>query len=379
MSSEEKADDPFAARRSGSHRRLLTLAAILSLVAGVVAVAVLVGRSGRSTPAERLGLVPGPVLLASDAPGYRALPASAALSVAITRASRCAGVAGSRSRAFALSAIQGYEGMQSQASGTGSSAAAATVLAPMRRARLTACMTAALKRIAALGPGSRIAFGSPSGGRLVFGSPSVTRPPFAVSGGNDDIDVTIALTAATTQQPVTDYLELRGFVVGRTAFALTTFSLAHGFPNILSDQLAQVLVRRVTSPASQTPSAPTEPAPVGGLAAAIGIDDVAEGVAAQAQSAAGNYADAHGGSFAAMTPAALQAAGAQGAVPIDPNFGMPYISKVTATAATYAITVHDPANTYPETFTIHRAANATITHTCTPDSGTHGACLNGSW
>lgn len=365
MSSEGRAArDAFGAQRTLSRRWLMTLAVLLGLVAVATVTAVLVGRSGHSMPAGA-----APVLLASDVPGYHALPAAAALSVAATRATECAGIAGSRSRAFARPAIQGYEGMQSQAAATTSPAAAAAELAPLRQASPTACMTAALERIAAAG----------AGGRLAFGPPIVTKPPFAVPGANDDIAISIALTAATTPEPTTDYLELRGFVVGHTTVTLMTFSLAHGFPNILTDQLTQVLVRRATAPATQTPPAPTEPAPAGGLAAAIGIDRVAEGIATQAQSAAGDYADAHGGSFTGMTPAALHAAAGGDDVPVEPNAGMPYVSRVSATAAAYAVTVSDPANTVPETFTIHRAANGTITRTCTPHRRTHGACLDGNW
>ena len=352
MTSESR--DAFGAERSSTRRWWPALAALLSVgVGAAVMTLVLVGQPGL------------PALLESDVPGYHPLAAGTALSVAATHAMECAGVSDSRSRAFTRTANLGDEGMQSQAAATSSPAAAAAALAPLRRANAKACMRSALERIAA----------TSVSGRVAPGLATVTREAFVLAGASNATE----LTAVATNGSTTDYLALRGFTVGRTIFTLMTFSLAHGFPTILADQLAEVLVRRATTPANHTGPTPTKPPPAGGLAAAIGVDQVAEGIAAQAQSAAADYADAHRGSFTGMTPATLRAAAGTDAVPVASNAGMPYVSAVRATAATYAITVSDPANTSLETFTVHRAANATITHTCTPAHGTDGACLDGTW
>ena len=130
--------------------------------------------------------------------------------------------------------------MQSQAVAASSFAAAAAAIAPLRRAAAMACMETALERIATAGQGAR----------LTFGALLVTRPAIAVPGVRAGSAVSLALRVTTPTGTTTDHLELWGFVLRRTAFALAnTFSLAHGFPDaVVARRLAAVLARRLAAP-----------------------------------------------------------------------------------------------------------------------------------
>jgi len=103
-------------------------------------------------------------------------------------------------------------------------------------------------------------------------------------------------------------------------------------------------------------------------------DASAKELAHTAQVAAETYATDHNGSYASLTPAALQSE--EASIVIASGTSNAYVVSATGTATGYAITVA-PARP-SETFTVTRAGG-TVTRTCTPSSGAHGGCLNGTW
>jgi hypothetical protein len=120
-----------------------------------------------------------------------------------------------------------------------------------------------------------------------------------------------------------------------------------------------------TSPA-QLSTAPLQPST--GDAAAAELARTAEvAIETLATDNNGSYAPANG------DPLAMSA---YGSIQIAPGNGEPYLSAITSTASSYAVTV---TSTTGDTFSVIRASSGLITRTCTPPHATSGTCVNGTW
>ena len=105
-------------------------------------------------------------------------------------------------------------------------------------------------------------------------------------------------------------------------------------------------------------------------------DASAKELAHTAQIAVEDYATDHSGNYTGLTAAALPSY--DSTIQTTSNGGSnAYVVSVTnATNTSYTVTT-SPANG-AETFSITRL-NGQITRTCTPSTGQHGGCVNGSW
>jgi type IV pilus assembly protein PilA len=104
------------------------------------------------------------------------------------------------------------------------------------------------------------------------------------------------------------------------------------------------------------------------------IDASAKELAHSAQIAAETYATDHSGSYAGLTAANLS----QYDSTIQTASGSgPYVVGVTNATAT-GFTVTTTTATGQEQFSIMRS-NGLTTRSCTPSTGVHGGCTNGSW
>jgi type IV pilus assembly protein PilA len=105
------------------------------------------------------------------------------------------------------------------------------------------------------------------------------------------------------------------------------------------------------------------------------VDAGAKSLANSAQIAAEGYAVDNRG-YGSLTPTILKQY--EQTIPIAAGSGSAYVSALTATATTYSITTSTPASG-GQTFTVTRNANGSFVRTCTPVTGAHGGCVNGSW
>jgi hypothetical protein len=119
---------------------------------------------------------------------------------------------------------------------------------------------------------------------------------------------------------------------------------------------------------------PSGAIPIGNLQPSP-FDAAAEELAHTAQVAAETYATDHNGSYAGITPAVLHSF--EDTIQTSPGHGDAYASHAAGTPTSYTITV-TPASG-GSTFSITRTSSGTIHETCTPASGIHGACVNGTW
>jgi len=103
-------------------------------------------------------------------------------------------------------------------------------------------------------------------------------------------------------------------------------------------------------------------------------DASAKELAHDAEVAAETYATDHDGSYASLSPTALQQVEASIRVAADGSDA--YVSGASGSAGGYTITIA-PA-TGVETYTITRL-NGIVTRSCTPASGAHGGCHDGTW
>jgi type IV pilus assembly protein PilA len=104
-------------------------------------------------------------------------------------------------------------------------------------------------------------------------------------------------------------------------------------------------------------------------------DASAKELAHTALIAAESYATDHTGSYAGLTAASLSQYDAT--IQTTSASGGAYVSSVgNPTGTGYSITTTS-AN-HSDTFTITRL-NGAITHSCTPATGIHGGCSNGTW
>ena len=104
-------------------------------------------------------------------------------------------------------------------------------------------------------------------------------------------------------------------------------------------------------------------------------DASAEELAHGAQIAAESYATDHSGSYVGLNASILTTY--DSTIQTSASGGGAFVSGVgSATSSGYAITTTSP--NLNETFTITRAGGA-IVRSCTPASGVHGDCHNGSW
>lgn len=104
-------------------------------------------------------------------------------------------------------------------------------------------------------------------------------------------------------------------------------------------------------------------------------DASAKELAHDALIAAETYSTDHNGSYAGLTLASLPAYDAT--IQITSGTGGAYVQSVSnATASGYSITTTGANGN--ETFTITRL-NGAISRSCTPATGYHGGCSNGTW
>ena len=104
-------------------------------------------------------------------------------------------------------------------------------------------------------------------------------------------------------------------------------------------------------------------------------DASAKELAHNAQIDAETYATDHGGSYVGLSASVLKQNDAT--LQTVSGSGNAYVSGVTNTSATgYTITTAPSRGN--ETFSVTRS-NGLTTRTCTPTSGTQGACHNGTW
>ena len=98
-------------------------------------------------------------------------------------------------------------------------------------------------------------------------------------------------------------------------------------------------------------------------------------LARTAEVAAESYATDHAGSYAGLTPAALNA--------LEPSIqtvqGGDRASLSAASGTRTGYTVTAMSGTGAATFSVVRTGRGSVARTCTPASGLHGACVNGSW
>jgi hypothetical protein len=105
------------------------------------------------------------------------------------------------------------------------------------------------------------------------------------------------------------------------------------------------------------------------------FDAAAEELVHTAQVTAETYATDHSGSYAGITPAALHSY--EDTIQTSPGRGDAYVSSASGNPTGYTITV--TAARGGDTFSITRTSSGAIHATCTPASGIHGACVNGTW
>jgi len=105
-------------------------------------------------------------------------------------------------------------------------------------------------------------------------------------------------------------------------------------------------------------------------------DASAKELAHSAQIAVEDYATDHSGSYVGLTASALPTY--DSTIQTTSNGGTnAYVLSVTnATATGYTVTTRSANGS--ETFSITRL-NGQMTRTCTPSSGQHGGCENGTW
>ena len=104
------------------------------------------------------------------------------------------------------------------------------------------------------------------------------------------------------------------------------------------------------------------------------VDAAAKALTQEAQTAAEAFASDHNGDYSNLTPTVLNQY--ESAIQTVSGLGNAWVSGVTNTTATgYKITVSAVGG---DTFTITRS-NGSLTRSCTPSSGTHGGCNNGTW
>jgi type IV pilus assembly protein PilA len=105
-------------------------------------------------------------------------------------------------------------------------------------------------------------------------------------------------------------------------------------------------------------------------------DASAKELAHSAQIAVEDYATDHSGSYTGITAAALPNYDATIQTTSNSGSNAYVVSVTNATGTGYTVTT-SPANG-AETFSITRL-NGQITRTCTPSTGQHGGCTNGTW
>jgi type IV pilus assembly protein PilA len=105
------------------------------------------------------------------------------------------------------------------------------------------------------------------------------------------------------------------------------------------------------------------------------VDAGAKSLANSAQTAAESYAVDNRG-YSSLTPTILGRY--EPTIPTTAGSGSAYVSALTATATTYSITTSTPSSG-GETFTVARNTNGSFVRSCTPATGAHGGCVNGSW
>jgi type IV pilus assembly protein PilA len=105
------------------------------------------------------------------------------------------------------------------------------------------------------------------------------------------------------------------------------------------------------------------------------VDASAKELAHDAQIAAESYSTDHSGSYVGLTLASLPSYDAT--IQINSSLGGAYVTNVTASASGYSVTTSGSGGS-SETFTITRL-NGALSRTCTPTTGVHGGCSNGSW
>ena len=104
-------------------------------------------------------------------------------------------------------------------------------------------------------------------------------------------------------------------------------------------------------------------------------DVSAKTVIQTAEIAAETYSTDNNGSYGGLTASSLNRV--EPTINISPGGGVAYVSGVTGVTATgYTITA-TPAGG-GETFSLTRSNGATI-RSCTPATGIHGGCTNGTW
>ena len=104
-------------------------------------------------------------------------------------------------------------------------------------------------------------------------------------------------------------------------------------------------------------------------------DASAKELAHAAQIAAETYATDHNGSYVGLVASTLSQYDAT--IQTSSSLNNAYVKPVTnVTANSYAVTTSSANGN--ETFTIART-NGAITRSCTPATGVHGGCSNGSW
>jgi type IV pilus assembly protein PilA len=104
-------------------------------------------------------------------------------------------------------------------------------------------------------------------------------------------------------------------------------------------------------------------------------DASAKELAHTAQIAAESYATDHSGSYAGLNNNLSVLPTYDATIQITSGDGA-YVSGVTASSAGYSVTTTSPNSA--DSFTITRN-NGAVTRTCTPATGLHGGCANGSW
>jgi type IV pilus assembly protein PilA len=106
------------------------------------------------------------------------------------------------------------------------------------------------------------------------------------------------------------------------------------------------------------------------------FDASAKELAHSAQIAVEDYATDHSGSYTGITAAALPNYDATIQTSSNGGTNAWVVGVTNATGTGYTVTT-SPANG-AETFSITRL-NGQITRTCTPSTGQHGGCNNGTW
>ncbi|HEV3320008.1 MAG TPA: type II secretion system protein, partial [Solirubrobacteraceae bacterium] len=93
-----------------------------------------------------------------------------------------------------------------------------------------------------------------------------------------------------------------------------------------------------------------------------------------AETTAETYATDHSGSYENMTATILHEY--EPSLSTTVSTSNAYLSNVTASSTGYTVTTTSPST---DTFSITRNSAGEILRSCTPSTGTHGGCVNGSW